>query len=85
MAMAISVVTSPRSSRNDGERTADEIRQEVLYGVAFQDNGEQAGETRRRHGGDGVFRGCRTAFVGWGCTGSKGDVHLLRMRENLAQ
>jgi hypothetical protein len=48
--MAISVVTRPRSSRDDGERTADEIREEALYRIALEYDREQSGETCRRHG-----------------------------------
>jgi hypothetical protein len=40
IAMAISVVTSPRSSRDDRQSTADEVGQKALHRVALEDDGE---------------------------------------------
>jgi hypothetical protein len=40
IAMAISVVTSPRSSRDDRQRTADEVGQKALHRVALENDGE---------------------------------------------
>jgi hypothetical protein len=40
IAIAISVVTSPRSSRDDRQSTADEVGQKVLHGIALEDDGE---------------------------------------------
>ena len=40
IAMAISVVTSPRSSRDDRQSTADEVGQKALHRVALEDDSE---------------------------------------------
>jgi hypothetical protein len=60
--MAISVVTSPRSSRDDRQSTADEVGQKALHRVALEDHREQPGKARGRNRGDGVFGGGGAAF-----------------------
>jgi hypothetical protein len=65
MAMAISSVTSPRSSRDETERTADEVGQKVLNRAAFEDDGEKPGEAGGCHRGNRVFGGCGPAVGGW--------------------
>jgi hypothetical protein len=60
--MAISVVTSPRSSRDDRQSTADEVGQKVLHGIALEDDREQPGKARGRNGRNGIFGGGGTAF-----------------------
>lgn len=60
--MAISVVTRPRSSRQNGERTADEVRQEALHGAALEHDGQQPRKASRGHRRDRVFGGGRSAF-----------------------
>ena len=61
--MAISTVTSPRSSRDDGECATDETREQVLNRVALEDDGEKSGESRRGDGRDGVFGGRGSVVV----------------------
>ncbi len=69
MAIASSAVTSPRSSRDDRQSTADEVGQKVLHRIALENDGEQARKSRGSDRRDGVFRGGSTAFtctcIGW--------------------
>jgi len=60
--MASSAVTSPRSSRDDRQSTADQVGQEVLHRIALENDGEQAGKSCGRNRRDGIFGGGSTAF-----------------------
>jgi hypothetical protein len=63
IAMAISSVTSPRSSRDETERTADEVGQKVLNRAAFQDDGEKPGKAGGCHRCNRVFGGSGSAIA----------------------
>jgi len=63
MAMAISSVTRPRSSRDEAESTANEISEKALDWVALEDDGEQPGQASCGHGRNRVFGGCGAAVV----------------------
>ena len=67
IARAISTVTSPRSSRDDAEGTADEICQKALNRPAFENDCEESCETGGGHGRDGVFGGGGSAIVVFSC------------------
>lgn len=62
IAIAISKVTRPRSSRDDTERTTNQIGQKTLNRATFENDCEESRETRGRKRRDGVFRGGSTAF-----------------------
>ncbi len=79
IAMAISVVTSPRSSRDDRQSTADDVGQKVLHGIALEDDGEQPSKARGGDRRDGIFGGGGTAFRDICLEWSKCSVHALRM------
>ena len=79
IAMAISVVTSPRSSRDDRQSTADDVGQKVLHGIALEDDGEQPSKASRGDRRDGIFGGGGTAFRDICFEWSKCSVHTLRM------
>ncbi|MEY4319665.1 MAG: hypothetical protein RL378_769 [Actinomycetota bacterium] len=79
IAMAISVVTSPRSSRDDRQSTADDVGQKVLHGIALEYDGEQPSKARGGDRRDGIFGGGGTAFRDICFEWSKCSVHALRM------
>ena len=84
IAMAISSVTRPFSSRDETECTANEIRQKVLNRAALEYDGEKTGKAGCRHRCDRVFGGCCAAVGVMGFQESECCCHAFRMRDTSA-